>query len=82
MVRGWEGWMKDSMHKLDAPEPGTLAGDNHVVIHDGNEYGTYVDGFHVMAEKVWQDVQEYEGGVGFVNDVSSKHLHNRIPNLH
>jgi len=70
------------MHRDDSPVPGTTFGDNEIVIHKEGDYGTYVDGYHLMAKKVWEDIQAYEGTSGFVKDVSSKHLHRRIPNFH
>lgn len=81
MVRGWEGFVRDSMHRLDAPEVDKLKGDNEVVMHHGKELGTYADGFHLMATKVWKDVENYESNIGFINEINTKKLHKRIPNM-
>lgn len=81
MVREWEGWLKDAMHKKEGLEPGTTHGDNRIIIHDGKTYSTYVDTFHLMANKVWEDIQNYETKVGFKKDVPSRVLHKPIPNL-
>lgn len=81
MVREWEGWLKDAMPKLEGPALDQLKGNNHIIVHDGKQYSTYQDTFHLMATKVWGDMQSYESKVGFKNDVSSRSLHRPIPNL-
>lgn len=81
MVRGWEGWLKDAMHRVNGPSIDTLKGDCQIVIHEDSEYGTYADGYYLMASKVWKDIQNYESKVGFLNQISTKKLHKRIPNF-
>ena len=81
MIRDWEGFIKDSMHRLDGVEIDRIKGDNDITIHNGNDYGTYEDGFNLMAKKVWEDIQQFDTGEGFVGQVSSKSLHRRVPNF-
>jgi hypothetical protein len=81
MVRGWEGFVKDSMHRLDAPGTDKLMGSNQLSVHQGQQYGTYADGYHLMATKVWEDIQGYESNIGFINEINTKKLHKRVPNM-
>jgi len=72
MIRAWAPWVKDSMHKVGKIQPGDIKGINHIVIHDGKEYHDYADPFHIMAKKIWSDMQSYETDVGIKFQPSSR----------
>ena len=81
MVRGWEGFLKDAMHKVDGPQPAEGMGENEIVLHQKDQYDTYACGFHLMAQKAWHDIKNYESNVGLLTGVSGSKLHRRIPNF-
>lgn len=81
MIRDWEGFIKDSMHRLDSKDVDKIKGDNEMIFHDGQEYGTYADGYNLMASKVWEDIQEYSSRESFIHQVSGKSLHRRVPDF-
>jgi len=81
MIREWEGWVKDAMHEVGAPEPGRLSGENQILVTEGKEYSHYVDGFYLMASKVWSDIQNYDKGVNYDFDTTSRKVHRPIPHL-
>lgn len=78
MVRDWEGFIKDSMHRLNSFEVDKLKGDNEIIVHDGKEYGTYADGYHLMAKKVWKDIQEFDTRDGYVKQTPGRVLHKHV----
>ena len=63
LIREWEYWIKDAMHKIDGPAPGSVAGFNEIIIHDGKKYENFADTFHIMAHKVWEDMQDFKSPV-------------------
>jgi hypothetical protein len=75
LIREWEGFLKDAMVKQEKFGPIDEFGDNRIIIHDGKEYSTYVDGYHLMAKKVWEDMQAYE-------EVKTGHLHRFSSGIH
>ncbi len=81
MIRDWEGFIKDSMYRMNGAEIDKIKGDNEIIIHDGEDYGTYADGNYLMASKVWEDVQNFDSRDGFIKQASAKSLHRRIPNF-
>lgn len=82
MARDWQGFVRDAMHKVLAPEPGTVYGDNHIIFHDGKEYQKYADTFYLMAKKAWADIESYESDIGLKFEPKSRDLHKKIPNLY
>lgn len=82
MIRSWEYFVKDAVHKVDFSIEDTVFGENQVVVHDGKEYSQYADTFHLMATKVWADIQKYETQVGLKFKPSARILHKPAPNLY
>lgn len=78
MIREWEYFVKDAMHKVNGPLPGSLSGDNHIVVHDGKEYDEYADTFHLMAHNVWSTMNKYESSVGMKSGFSSKGVSQQV----
>ena len=81
MVREWEGFLKDAMHKVGSQDYTNQTGVNKLVVHDGKQYHEYRDPFHLMATKVWADIQKYDSKLDFKYEVSSKKLSKSIPNI-
>lgn len=82
LIREWEFWLKDAMHKIDGPTPGSLSGDNNIIIHDGKDYEDFADGFTLMAQKVWSDMQQYESHVGVQDVQGTRQLRTGVPNYY
>lgn len=81
MVREWEGFLRDAMHRVDTQDYTNQTGVNKLILHDGKQYHEYLDPFHLMATKVWKDIQDYDSKLDLKFEVSSKKLHKSIPNL-
>jgi lipid A disaccharide synthetase len=83
LVREWEYWLKDAMHKVDGPTPGSIKGENQIIINDGKSYEVFADGFDLMANNVWEQIQGYQSSVG-VREVSNnaRQLHREVANFY
>jgi hypothetical protein len=81
MIRQWEPWLKESIHEVDGSEPYSICGENEIVIHDNKSYSQYADTFHLMAKKVWTDMNSYQTDVGLKHIPSTRPLHKQVPNL-
>jgi hypothetical protein len=81
MIREWEGFLKDALHRADNQDFTNQTGVNKLILHDGKQYNEYKDPFHLMANRVWEDIQNYDSTLDLKYSVSSKKLHKSIPNL-
>lgn len=82
MVREWEYFIKDSLHKVDHRQSYDYVGENEIIVNDGKDHHEYADTFDLMARKIWEDIQGYETAVGVRNQPVARSLHKQVPNLY
>jgi hypothetical protein len=81
MVREWEGWLKNAMNTPEGVLRENKSGLNQIIIHDGKEYAEYHETFHVMATKVWEDIQAYDTSFEENYEVETRKLRKSIPHI-
>lgn len=65
----------------DGSAPAARVSENEIIVHDNKTHDLFADTFHLMAKKVWADMNEYQTDVGVKHIPSTRQLHKQVPNL-
>ncbi len=58
-ISKWDYFLKESLPRADGEEPGARK-FGEIIYTDGKDYVEYLDPIYLSANKIWNDVQQYQ----------------------